>query len=252
MTTPVILPSLGAGVKDVTVLRWMNEAGVFGRFIPDFGRVNAQMQFDMYHHYTVDEHSIRAIGLLSRIERGASHGSYTTTMVTLAKTFGCAEGYLMGEVDALAPDIQTIASPDAAPTLGGKPEAQSAADVMVLALDPAALNDATSAAPCSRFVIAQLLSYVPVDDTTRLARFPVQNAASPSDCTVVKLLPGVNTPVEFCAVPVKPSRSSFACVVVIVPDAIGLVESRAAPVFWSSRLAVTPPVISPLLYQLVE
>lgn len=53
-----------------TALRWMNEAGVFGRFIPDFGRVNAQMQFDMYHHYTVDEHTIRAIGLLSQIERG--------------------------------------------------------------------------------------------------------------------------------------------------------------------------------------
>ncbi len=53
-----------------TVLRWMNEAGVFGRFVPDFGRVVARMQFDMYHHYTVDEHSIRAIGLLSRIEKG--------------------------------------------------------------------------------------------------------------------------------------------------------------------------------------
>ncbi|MGA9583408.1 MAG: [protein-PII] uridylyltransferase [Allosphingosinicella sp.] len=53
-----------------TVLRWMNEAGVFGRFVPDFGRVVAQMQFDMYHHYTVDEHSIRAIGLVSRIEKG--------------------------------------------------------------------------------------------------------------------------------------------------------------------------------------
>jgi [protein-PII] uridylyltransferase len=52
------------------VLRWMNEAGVFGRFIPDFGRVVAQMQFDMYHHYTVDEHAIRAIGLLAGIERG--------------------------------------------------------------------------------------------------------------------------------------------------------------------------------------
>ena len=52
------------------VLRWMNEAGVFGRFIPDFGRVVAQMQFDMYHHYTVDEHAIRAIGLLAAIERG--------------------------------------------------------------------------------------------------------------------------------------------------------------------------------------
>ncbi len=53
-----------------TVLRWMNEASVFGRFVPDFGRVVAQMQFDMYHHYTVDEHSIRAIGLLAQIEKG--------------------------------------------------------------------------------------------------------------------------------------------------------------------------------------
>jgi [protein-PII] uridylyltransferase len=53
-----------------TVLRWMNEAGIFGRFVPEFGRVVAQMQFDMYHHYTVDEHTIRAIGLLARIEKG--------------------------------------------------------------------------------------------------------------------------------------------------------------------------------------
>jgi [protein-PII] uridylyltransferase len=53
-----------------TVLRWMNEASVFGRFMPDFGRVVAQMQFDMYHHYTVDEHTIRAVGLLARIEKG--------------------------------------------------------------------------------------------------------------------------------------------------------------------------------------
>ena len=52
------------------LLRWMNETGVFGRFVPDFGRVVAQMQFDMYHHYTVDEHTIRAVGLLAQIERG--------------------------------------------------------------------------------------------------------------------------------------------------------------------------------------
>ncbi|WP_341710926.1 [protein-PII] uridylyltransferase [Erythrobacter sp.] len=52
------------------VLRWMNEAGVLGKFVPDFGKVNAQMQFDMYHHYTVDEHTIRAIGLLNKIEKG--------------------------------------------------------------------------------------------------------------------------------------------------------------------------------------
>ncbi len=52
------------------MLRWMNEAGVFGRFVPDFGRVVAKMQWDMYHHYTVDEHTIRAIGLLAQIEKG--------------------------------------------------------------------------------------------------------------------------------------------------------------------------------------
>jgi [protein-PII] uridylyltransferase len=52
------------------VLRKMNEAGVLGRFIPDFGRVVSMMQFNMYHHFTVDEHLIRAIGFLSGIERG--------------------------------------------------------------------------------------------------------------------------------------------------------------------------------------
>jgi [protein-PII] uridylyltransferase len=66
----LFLEVLASPRDPATVLRWMNEAGVFGRFIPDFGRVVAQMQFDMYHHYTVDEHSIRAIGLLSRIEKG--------------------------------------------------------------------------------------------------------------------------------------------------------------------------------------
>ncbi len=51
-------------------LREMNEAGVLGPFIPDFGRIVAMMQFNMYHHYTVDEHLIRAIGFLSKIEHG--------------------------------------------------------------------------------------------------------------------------------------------------------------------------------------
>ncbi len=51
-------------------LRWMNECGVFGAFVPAFGRIVAMMQFNMYHHYTVDEHLIRAVGNLSRMERG--------------------------------------------------------------------------------------------------------------------------------------------------------------------------------------
>jgi [protein-PII] uridylyltransferase len=51
-------------------LRLMNEVGVLGAFIPAFGRVVAMMQFNMYHHYTVDEHTIQAISTLSQIERG--------------------------------------------------------------------------------------------------------------------------------------------------------------------------------------
>ena len=65
------------------VLRWMNEAGVFGRFVPDFGRVVGQMQFDMYHHYTVDEHTIRAIGLLGRIERGTLSDDHPLASVVI-------------------------------------------------------------------------------------------------------------------------------------------------------------------------
>ncbi|MBM3558351.1 MAG: [protein-PII] uridylyltransferase [Alphaproteobacteria bacterium] len=51
-------------------LRRMNEAGVFGKFVPDFGRVVGQTQHDMYHVFTVDEHTIFALGLLHRIELG--------------------------------------------------------------------------------------------------------------------------------------------------------------------------------------
>jgi [protein-PII] uridylyltransferase len=53
-----------------TVLRRMNEAGVLGQFVRTFGRIVAMMQFNMYHHYTVDEHLLRCIGILSDIEAG--------------------------------------------------------------------------------------------------------------------------------------------------------------------------------------
>jgi [protein-PII] uridylyltransferase len=61
---------LTAPERAEAVLRTMNEAGVLGRFIPDFGKIVAMMQFNMYHHYTVDEHLIRAIGILSALRTG--------------------------------------------------------------------------------------------------------------------------------------------------------------------------------------
>ncbi len=51
-------------------LRLMNEAGVLGRFITEFGRIVALMQFNMYHHYTVDEHLLRGLGELAAIDHG--------------------------------------------------------------------------------------------------------------------------------------------------------------------------------------
>ena len=54
------------------ILRRMNETGVLGRFVRAFGRVVAMMQFNMYHHYTVDEHLLRCIGILAEIERGSN------------------------------------------------------------------------------------------------------------------------------------------------------------------------------------
>ena len=43
---------------------------MLGRFIPEFGKIVSLMQFNMYHHYTVDEHLLRAVDVLSRIDQG--------------------------------------------------------------------------------------------------------------------------------------------------------------------------------------
>ena len=51
-------------------LRRMNEMGVLSTFIPEFEPIVAMMQFNVYHHYTVDEHIIQTISILAQIERG--------------------------------------------------------------------------------------------------------------------------------------------------------------------------------------
>ena len=51
-------------------LRRMNELGVLSAFIPEFENIVAMMQFNMYHSYTVDEHTIQCITNLALIEKG--------------------------------------------------------------------------------------------------------------------------------------------------------------------------------------
>jgi len=53
--------------------RWLailNESGFLGRYIPDWARIVGQMQFDTYHVFTVDEHTIEAVRVLNALERG--------------------------------------------------------------------------------------------------------------------------------------------------------------------------------------
>ena len=66
----LFLELLVASENPERALRRMNEAGVLGRFIPDFGRIVAMVQFNMYHHYTVDEHLLRTVGNLRDVEKG--------------------------------------------------------------------------------------------------------------------------------------------------------------------------------------
>ena len=55
------------GAKWLSIL---NETGFFGRYLPDWARIVGQMQFDTYHIFTVDEHTIEAVRILNTLERG--------------------------------------------------------------------------------------------------------------------------------------------------------------------------------------
>ena len=66
----LILDTVLGGKEPGLTLRRMNEAGVLGRAIPEFGSIVAQTQFNMYHHYTVDEHTLRAVETIADLEHG--------------------------------------------------------------------------------------------------------------------------------------------------------------------------------------
>ncbi|PZQ44013.1 MAG: [protein-PII] uridylyltransferase [Micavibrio aeruginosavorus] len=70
LANELFLEVLTSKKEAALTLRRMNESGVLGRFVPDFGRIIALMQFDRYHHYTVDEHTIHCIDFLHKLEAG--------------------------------------------------------------------------------------------------------------------------------------------------------------------------------------
>jgi [protein-PII] uridylyltransferase len=68
--TKVFLDILVRGDSPNRVLALMNDAGLLGRFLPEFGRIVGQTQLNRHHAYTVDEHTLRAIGIINDIDHG--------------------------------------------------------------------------------------------------------------------------------------------------------------------------------------
>ncbi len=76
--TRAFLDILAHGQRPYRVLTLMNETGLLGRFLPEWGRIVGQTQFNMYHAYTVDEHTLQAIGLINDIARGKLKADHPT------------------------------------------------------------------------------------------------------------------------------------------------------------------------------
>lgn len=104
-----------------TILRLMNEVGVLGRFIPDFGRIVALMQFNMYHHYTVDEHLLRSVGVLAAIDSGTvseDHPIATRLIDTISHRRALYVAVLLHDIAKGRPEDHSIAGAAIAEKIG--------------------------------------------------------------------------------------------------------------------------------------
>lgn len=66
----VFLDVLARGRQTYRTLSLMNDTGLLGRFLPEWGRIVGQTQLNRYHAYTVDEHTLRAVGIINDIDQG--------------------------------------------------------------------------------------------------------------------------------------------------------------------------------------
>lgn len=127
----IFLDILTARRSPEVVLRRMNESGLLGRFIPDFGRIVAMMQFNMYHHYTVDEHLIRSIGVLAEIDAGqleTEHPLANSIVSTISNRRALYVALFLHDIAKGRPEDHSIAGARIARKLGprlGLTEAQT-------------------------------------------------------------------------------------------------------------------------------
>lgn len=83
----LFLRLLGSAKAPAATLRIMNEAGVLGRYLPEFGGIVARTQFNMHHAYTVDEHTLRLVDEADNLIAGRmSEKTPTPSEVAMALT----------------------------------------------------------------------------------------------------------------------------------------------------------------------
>ena len=51
-----------------SILKTMKSLGILQRYIPEFGEVVGQMQFDLFHVYTVDEHTLKVVRNMNQMK----------------------------------------------------------------------------------------------------------------------------------------------------------------------------------------
>jgi len=60
----------------VTQLEKMKDLGILGRYLPEFGRITGQMQYDLFHIYTVDAHTLEVLRNMRWMTLGKSEEKF--------------------------------------------------------------------------------------------------------------------------------------------------------------------------------
>ncbi|HKC85374.1 MAG TPA: [protein-PII] uridylyltransferase, partial [Blastocatellia bacterium] len=98
--TQAFLKMLRAKGRVAAALRLMHELDFLGKFLPEFGRVTCLVQHDLYHRYTVDEHTLRAIEALDElaVSRGKLTERYRNLYGEISDTAALHLGLLMHDI----------------------------------------------------------------------------------------------------------------------------------------------------------
>ncbi len=94
------LKMLRAKGRVAVALRLMHELDFLGKFLPEFGRVTCLVQHDLYHRYTVDEHTLRAIEALDELalSRGKQTERYRNLYGEISDAAVLSLGLLMHDI----------------------------------------------------------------------------------------------------------------------------------------------------------